>query len=74
MRLVASLALLALLGGCAHGLQGKRVADKRMPHRLIAVDGSECLVSESRFEKTEIGMRVLCWWAGGVQPVSTPTR
>lgn len=62
--------LMVGLGGCAHigALTGKIVASKQLPNRLIATDGSQCLVSESRFEKVEIGRRVLCAWHGRTRP------
>lgn len=49
---------------CAH-FAGKTVAGKEPPNMLVATDGSICIVSEERFEKTEVGMKALCAWRGG---------
>lgn len=51
-------------GSCAH-FAGKTVAGKEPPNMLVATDGSICIVSEERFEKTEVGMKALCAWRGG---------
>jgi hypothetical protein len=80
MRRMGLLLVVLALSGCAYfgGVAGKRVADKQMPNRLIAEDRSECLVSKERFAQVEIGMKVLCFWAGGVhsapRPSSLPAR
>jgi hypothetical protein len=75
MRRIGLILVVLALPGCAFlgTVAGKRVADKQMPNRLIAEDRSECLVSEERFAKVEVGMKVLCFWAGGVQPAPKPT-
>lgn len=51
-------------GSCAY-FAGKTVAGKEAPNMLVATDGSICIVSEERFEKTEVGMKALCAWRGG---------
>ena len=51
-------------GSCAH-IAGKTVGGKEPPNMLVATDGSICIVSEERFEKTEVGMKALCAWRGG---------
>lgn len=70
MRRLTLLSIVLILGGCAHlgVVAGKTVADKQRPNRLLAADGSTCLVSEARFEKVEVGRKVLCAWQGGSQP------
>ena len=65
--IVTALMLAVLLGGCAH-IVGKTVASKSAPNTLIANDGSICIVSQERFEKTEVGMKALCAWKGGHIP------
>ena len=59
-----ALALAILLTSCIH-ISGKVVAGKETPNVLVAEDGSICVVSKERFEKTEIGMKALCGWRGG---------
>jgi hypothetical protein len=67
--------LLTLPAGCAMyrqreapsptrsaGVAVKQVVDKREPAYLIAIDGTECTVSAARFNRTELGQRVLCAW------------
>jgi hypothetical protein len=36
--------------------------EKREPNLLIALDGTECTLSEGRFARVERGDRVLCTW------------
>lgn len=63
--LLAVLVILAAMSAsCAH-ITGKVVAGKETPNILVADDGSLCVVSKERFEKTEIGMKALCAWRGG---------
>ena len=75
-RFVGGMAAVALLAGCASrplprafdsgegsGTSGwKHVMEKREPNLLIALDGTECTVSEGRFVRLERGDRVLCTW------------
>ena len=44
------------------GPQRKTVAAKEPPGRLIAVDGTFCIVPAPRFESAEVGDRVWCTW------------
>jgi hypothetical protein len=46
--------------GSAFGL--KPVFGKQPPSLLLARDGTECTVSEERFERTIIGRSVWCIW------------
>ena len=55
------------MSGCA-GIRGKTVVRKDPPNFLVADDGSICVVSQERFEKTEIGMKALCAWKGETRP------
>jgi hypothetical protein len=71
-------ALLILLHACAHfpgsdradgpprspreTLGWKVVIEKREPNLLLAVDGTECVVSEERFERIRTGRRAFCHW------------
>src|SRR5687768_13958697 len=73
IRPAAALLLAVVLGSCAH-ISGKTVASKSAPNTLIATDGSICVVSQERFEKTEVGMKALCAWKGGhiPRPQRTP--
>ncbi len=60
--------VLVLIGsGCA-GIRGKTVVRKDPPNFLVADDGSICVVSQERFDKTEIGMKALCAWKGETRP------
>jgi hypothetical protein len=70
MRRTILILVVLALPGCAFlgTVAAKPVTDKKMPNRLIAEDRSECLVSEKRFTTVEVGMKVLCFWAGGVLP------
>ena len=65
------LILTAMLPGCAY-FAGKTVAAKDAPNFLIATDGSICVVSQERFDKTEVGMKALCAWRGGRVPQPLP--
>jgi len=40
----------------------KVVIEKREPNLLLAVDGTECVVSEERFERVRTGRRAFCHW------------
>ena len=51
------------ISGCGF-VMGKTVARKDAPNFLVAEDGSICVVSKERFEKTEVGMKALCAWRG----------
>ena len=44
------------------GFDRKRVLGKSIPSDLIAEDGTRCLVSLDKFERTEPGDRVWCQW------------
>lgn len=76
MRRIALLSTVLVLGGCAHlgPFAGKTVADKQRPNRLVATDGSTCVVSKERFDKVEVGRKVLCAWHGRSQPGVAPAR
>ena len=52
-----------ILAGCGL-VSSKTVVRKDMPNTLVADDGSICIVSKERFEKTEIGMKAICGWRG----------
>ena len=59
--------LFLLVSGCA-GIRGKTVVRKDPPNFLVADDGSICVVTQERFDKTEIGMKALCAWKGETRP------
>ena len=65
--LLLAIIIAASTSACAH-ISGKAVARKDPPNILIADDGSRCIVSEDRFNNTEVGMKVLCAWRGGGIP------
>ena len=48
--------------GPDRGLERKTVESKEPPSRLVAVDGTVCIVSGSRYAGVEPGDRVLCDW------------
>ena len=75
LRLGLALALLTSLLGCGwlpfrvegerplmgeRGPQRKTVTAKEAPDRLIAVDGTLCIVSASKFESVEVNDKVWC--------------
>jgi hypothetical protein len=49
----------------APSLGRKLVTGKEPPVTLIAEDGTRCLTSRDRFERTRIGSEVWCVWTGG---------
>ena len=51
----------------AQVLARKLVVGKEAPLDLIAEDGSRCLTTKDRFEKTRIGSKVWCLWSGDPQ-------
>jgi hypothetical protein len=66
--------LLVALAGCvsiplphrngepAPVLSRKLVAAKREPHLLVAHDGTSCVTTQTRFERTQRGDQVWCLW------------
>ena len=63
MALVVSTACISIpLRGGREQLGRKTVASKEPPQRLIAHDGTGCLVSRRRFEEVHVGERVWCHW------------
>ena len=77
--LLRSVVLASLLAGCAavplhmrgqrspgpsHVLGKKLVAAKEAPLDLIAEDGTRCVTTKRRFERTRIGSEVWCLWEG----------
>jgi hypothetical protein len=46
----------------AGGFGPKAVTGKREPTRLIARDGTSCVVSEKKFQSTALGTSVWCTW------------
>jgi len=44
------------------GPQRKTVAAKEGPDRLVAVDGTVCIVPAGKFESVEVDDRVWCGW------------
>lgn len=75
----ALLVLTFLLDGCAavplhmrgqrspdpsHVLGKKMVVAKEAPLDLIAEDGTRCLTTKNRFERTKLGSKVWCLWSG----------
>ena len=50
------------LPGREDGPQRKTVESKEAPSRLVAIDGTVCLVSASRYGGVEPGDRVWCDW------------
>jgi hypothetical protein len=53
------------------GFRRKRVAGKSAPSDLVADDGTRCVVSAEKFEKTKPGDRVWCRWADPLNPSPT---
>jgi hypothetical protein len=49
----------------APSLARKLVVGKEPPVTLIAEDGTRCITSRDRFERTRIGTEVWCVWSGG---------
>jgi hypothetical protein len=49
-----------LLGPAA--FSSKPVTGKEPPHRLLARDGTACIVSREKFERTLLGTSVWCVW------------
>lgn len=43
-------------------LGSKRVYGKQPPNRLLAHDGTSCIVSREKFENTAIGTSIWCVW------------
>lgn len=43
----------------------KVVVEKREPNLLLAVDQTECVVPENRFDRVREGQRVFCHWRMG---------
>ncbi len=43
-------------------LASKPVIGKEPPHKLLARDGTSCVVSRDKFERVSIGAPVLCVW------------
>src|SRR5690606_38508150 len=73
-RVLPVLCLAIGLSGCfwargsgeARGMIGwKTVMRKMDPVYLIAVDGSQCTVTEEKFKKAKEGERFFCAWSGG---------
>lgn len=76
--LLCGVVLASLLAGCAvplhtrgyrrpdptHVLGKKLVVGKEAPLDLIAEDGTRCLTTKRRFERTRIGSEVWCLWSG----------
>jgi hypothetical protein len=50
------------LPGVPRGPQRKTVSTKEPPSRLVAIDGTVCLVSASRYAEVDPGDRVWCDW------------
>lgn len=48
--------------GSQEFLGWKVVAEKRDPNLLLAADGTECVVSDERFERVRTGERAFCHW------------
>ena len=48
--------------GLARGFGSKIVEGKQPPVRLVARDGTSCLVSRKKFESAEVGEAVWCTW------------
>jgi hypothetical protein len=44
------------------GYGPKAVQDKQPPARLLARDGTSCVVSEQKYESTALGASVWCIW------------
>ena len=45
------------------GFGPKAVEGKESPTRLVARDGTSCVVSEKKYESTALGASVWCTWA-----------
>jgi hypothetical protein len=54
-------------------LDRKLVVGKDAPVTLIAEDGTRCITSRDRFERTRIGAEVWCVWSGGGNPPRAAT-
>lgn len=46
-------------------VETKTIRSKREPNLLIAMDGTECVVSRARWEKATAGDPYLCAWRRG---------
>jgi hypothetical protein len=77
--LISNVLVATLLAGCAavplhtrgyrspdpsHVLGKKLVVGKEAPLDLIAEDGTRCLTTKRRFERTKLGSEVWCLWSG----------
>ncbi|MGQ0713412.1 MAG: hypothetical protein ACT4PJ_06740 [Gemmatimonadaceae bacterium] len=51
-----------------HVLGRKLVVGKEVPLDLIAEDGTRCLTTKKRYERTRIGSKVWCVWEGEPAP------
>ena len=85
---VASFAAVIAVSGCmvplhtrgqrnpepAEVLARKLVVGKEPPLDLIAEDGSRCLTTKDRFEKTRIGSKVWCLWSGDPERDFPPSQ
>ena len=46
----------------ANGFGSKIVEDKKPPTRLVARDGTSCVVSDKKYHSTNLGASVWCTW------------
>jgi hypothetical protein len=70
---VVALFIAMSVGGCGM-VSGKTVVRKDAPNFLVADDGSICVVSQERFDKTEVGMKALCAWRGRTTQFIAPKQ
>jgi len=49
-------------GEPAPSLERKQVAGKREPNELVAIDGTSCATTDTRFARAQRGDRVWCVW------------
>ena len=54
----------------------KLVVGKEPPNELIADDGSRCITSRERFDRTRVGSEIWCVWTdgGARNPVRAPLQ
>lgn len=72
MKKILLIAIIAVASSCAlpqklqlggeSGPGNKTVTAKEEPATLVAVDGTQCLVTPARFDRVKTGDRVWCNW------------
>ena len=59
------LAILSLTSSACMGFTAKTVVRKDPPQKLVAADGTFCIVSVEQFKKQQENMKAVCRWQGG---------